>query len=63
MEESNTIRDLKELLEDETGFVPSRQELYFMGHWVLGGRLTFKKIDRSWDMCFLMQNDIGINVY
>ena len=31
MEESNTIKDLKELLEDETGFVPSRQELYFMG--------------------------------
>ena len=32
-------------------------------HRVLGGLLTFKKIHRSWDMCFLMQNDMGINVY
>ena len=32
-------------------------------HWVLGGLLTFKKIDRSWDMCFLVQNDMGNNVY
>ena len=32
-------------------------------HWVLGGCFTFKKIHRSWDMCFLMQNDMGINVY
>ena len=36
---------------------------FIQPHWVLGGCFTFKKIHRSWDMCFLMQNDMGINVY
>ena len=31
LEESATILDLKKELEDETNFVPERQELYFMG--------------------------------
>ena len=32
-------------------------------HRVLGGLLTFKKIHRPRDMCFLVQNDMGNNVY
>ena len=53
----------KVFLIDKKFFIFSQNIFDLIDHRVLGGLLTFKKIHRSWDMCFLMQNDIGINVY
>ena len=56
--QSNSIR-----LEKIEFAVLCRSVVQPIGHRVLGCLLTIKKIDRSWDMCFLMQNNMGINVY
>ena len=49
LEESATILDLKKELEDETNFVPERQELYFMGF----------HLDSNFDNV-IVKNDNGI---